>query len=185
MGGSGRMDPGRQARRDEQDKQLHRLSWRPPGPKKIHWYLPGDLQRNFPARFHPPRGSRGGLWPPFREPPGVILPLLLATSVETTKISQKSGHVYLFVSNLWGAFLCYVWYSLAYLAARPAASQTWKHLKNPLVFTGPKPYAPFSRNTRSDHISEDRRSKTRPIINAPKRPQETRHNEQKNTIFDA
>ena len=64
--------------------------------KKIHCYLPGGLRRNFQARFHPPRGSRGGLWPPFREPPGVILPLLLATSVETTKISQKSGHVYLF-----------------------------------------------------------------------------------------
>ena len=71
-------------------------SRRPPGPKKIHCYLPGGLRRNFQARFHPPRGSRGGLWPPFREPPGVILPLLLATSVETTKISQKSGHVYLF-----------------------------------------------------------------------------------------
>ena len=90
----------------------------------------------------------------------------------------------IFFSNLWGAFLCYVWYSLAYLAARPAASQTWKHLKNPLVFIGPKPYAPFSRNTRSDHISEDRRSKNRPKINAPKRPHETRHNEQKNTILD-
>ena len=59
----------------------------PRGRKKIHCYLPGGLRRNFPARFHPPRGSRGALWAPFWEPLGLILALRLAIGVENAKIS--------------------------------------------------------------------------------------------------
>ena len=59
----------------------------PRGRKKIHCYLPGGLRRNFPARFHPPRGSRGALWAPFWEPLGLILALRLATGVQNAKIS--------------------------------------------------------------------------------------------------
>ena len=59
----------------------------PRGRKKIHCYLPGGLRRNFPARFHPPRGSRGPLWAPFWERLGIILTLLLAVGVENAKIS--------------------------------------------------------------------------------------------------
>ena len=59
----------------------------PRGRKKIHCYLPGGLRRNFPARFHPPRGSRGALWAPFWEPLGLILALRLAIGVENAKMS--------------------------------------------------------------------------------------------------
>ena len=59
----------------------------PRGRKKIHCYLPGGLRRNFPARFHPPRGSRGALWAPFWEALGLILALRLATGVENAKMS--------------------------------------------------------------------------------------------------
>ena len=60
----------------------------PPGAEqKTHCYLPGGLRRNFPARFHPPRGSRGALWAPFWEPLGLILALRLATGVENAKMS--------------------------------------------------------------------------------------------------
>ena len=57
------------------------------GRKKIHCYLPGGLRMNFPARFHPPRGSREALWAPFWEPLGLILALRLAIGVENAKIS--------------------------------------------------------------------------------------------------
>ena len=45
--------------------------WKPPG-GPIHWYLPGGLRRNSPARFQPPRGSRGASWSPVgaQEGPG-------------------------------------------------------------------------------------------------------------------
>ena len=59
----------------------------PRGRNKIHCYLPGGLLRNFPARFHPPRGSRGALWAPFWEPLGLNLALRLATGVQNAKIS--------------------------------------------------------------------------------------------------
>ena len=59
----------------------------PRGRKKIHCHLPGALRRNFPARFHPPRGSRGALWARFWEPLGLILALRLATGVQNAKIS--------------------------------------------------------------------------------------------------
>ena len=59
----------------------------PRGRTKIHCYLPGGLRKNFPARFHPPRGSRGALWAPFWEPLGLILALRLAIGVENAKIS--------------------------------------------------------------------------------------------------
>ena len=58
------------------------------GPEKIHCHLPGALRRNFPARFHPPRGARGPLWAPFWEALGLILALLLAIGVENAKISN-------------------------------------------------------------------------------------------------
>ena len=60
----------------------------PRGRKKIHCYLPGALRRNFPARFHPPRGARGPLGAPFWEALGLILALLLAIGVENAKISN-------------------------------------------------------------------------------------------------
>ena len=59
----------------------------PRGRKKVHCYLPGGLRRNFPARFHPPRGSRGALWASFWEPLGLILALRLAIGVENAKMS--------------------------------------------------------------------------------------------------
>ena len=64
------------------------------GRKKINCFLPGGLRRNFQARFHPPRGSRGPLWAPFWEALGLILALLLAIGVENAKISNfaKSPH---------------------------------------------------------------------------------------------
>ena len=58
------------------------------GRKKTHCHLPGALRRNFPARFHPPRGARGPLWAPFWEALGLILALLLAIGVENAKISN-------------------------------------------------------------------------------------------------
>ena len=78
---------GRQVGSRSLPGRLPRRSRRPPGPKKIHCYLPGGLRRNFPARFHPPRGSRGALWAPFWEPLGLILALRLATGVQNAKIS--------------------------------------------------------------------------------------------------
>ena len=60
----------------------------PRGRKKIHCHLPGGLWRNFPARFHSPRGARGPLWAPFWEALGLILALLLAIGVENAKISN-------------------------------------------------------------------------------------------------
>ena len=137
--------------------------------KKIHCYLPGGLRRNFQARFHPPRGSRGGLWPPFREPPGVILPLLLATSVETTKISQKSGHVYLFFLICGEHFYVMFGTLLPTLLRARRPREHGKNLKIQLVSTGPKPYAPFSRNARNDLISDARRSENRPKKQCPKK----------------
>ena len=80
----------------------------PPGSKKNDCYLPGGLRRNFLARFHPPRGSRGPLWPPLWEPPGLILALLLATGVETAKIAQQSKHVCLFFLFLGGKFMLFM-----------------------------------------------------------------------------
>ena len=47
----------------------------------------GGLRRDFPARFHPPRGCRGSLGPPFWEPLGLIVALRLAIGVENAKIS--------------------------------------------------------------------------------------------------
>ena len=61
----------------------------PQGRKKTHCYLPGGLRRNFQARFHPPRGSRGPLWAPFWEALGLILALLLAVGVHTSQISPQ------------------------------------------------------------------------------------------------
>ena len=91
----------------------------PRGRKKIHCYLPGGLRRNFPARFHPPGGSRGPLWPPFWKPLGLILALLLATGVETAKMSPKSNHLNLVFSFL-GGHLCgmFVLWLPAWLRAR-------------------------------------------------------------------
>ena len=78
---------GRQRGSRSPPGRLPKRSQRPPGPKKIHCYLPGGLRRNFPARFHPPRGSRGAHWAPFWEPLGLILALRLATGVQNAKIS--------------------------------------------------------------------------------------------------
>ena len=58
-------------------------------------------------------------------------------------------------------FLCYIWCSVAFLAAWPAPPRTCKNLEKTLVFVGRKPHVPFSRSARSKQISEGMRSKHR------------------------
>ena len=54
----------------------------------------GDIsQRDFTLQG----GSRGTLWPPFWEPLGLILAFLLATDVETAKISQRNNQFVYFL----------------------------------------------------------------------------------------
>jgi len=81
--------------------------------------------------------------------------------------------------------LCYFLSFVAFLAAQPAASRIWKKAKNPLVFVGRKPYAPFSRNTRIEQFSEDRRSKNRSQNSSKNNPQGSMKHDPKMIIFEA
>ena len=53
------LDPGRQARRDEQDKQLQRSSWEPPGPNKNSLVSSGGPPEKSPSEISPSQGVPG------------------------------------------------------------------------------------------------------------------------------
>ena len=121
----------------------------PPGAKKIiaifrgasgeisqrDFTLPGGPGGRFGLHFGSPRCS---FWPSFWQP---VLKQLKCF---------KKVHIFVYLSDLGVAILWSVWYPVACLAARPAASRTWKNHENPLVFIGRKPSAPFSCNARND-----------------------------------
>ena len=97
--------------------------------------LPGGPGGRFGLHFGSPRGS---FWPSFWQP---VLKQLKCF---------KKVHIFVYLSDVGLAILWSVWYPVACLAARPAASRTWKNHENPLVFIGRNPSAPFSRNARND-----------------------------------
>ena len=107
------------------------------------WRILGPFWVDLP----PPGGARGAV------PEGIFEGFF-----GTSRPRGKNCAFFEYLKVVLAQFLSYMLSSVAFLAAWPAAPRICKHLENPLVFVGRKPYAPFSRSARNNRISEDTRS---------------------------